>query len=96
MYGLLNIGSLLLGLAAWALPAAALVSRRRSALLPAASFSLCSLSLLLQLCNTQYLVTLRDWSAIEDTHFAVVFAAAVLLSVTAILNLAAWLLSRRR
>lgn len=96
MYGLLNIGSLLMGLAAWALPVAAMVSRQRPALLGAASFSLCSLSLLLQICYTQHLVTLRDWSAMEDTHYAVVFAAAVLLSVTAVLNLAAWLSFRRR
>lgn len=95
MYGLLNIGSLLLGLAAWVLPVAAMVCRQKPSLLCAASFSLCSLSLLLQICYTQYLVTIRDWSAIEDTHYAVVFAAAVLLSVTAILNLAAWMINKR-
>lgn len=96
MYGMLNLGSILLGLAAWVLPVAAMVSRQRPALLAAASFSLCSLSLLLQICYTQYLVALRDWSAMEDTHYAVVSAAAVLLSVTAVLNLAAWLSFRRK
>lgn len=45
MYGLLNIGSLILGLAAWGMPVAALTARRNPAPFCAASCGLCCFSL---------------------------------------------------
>lgn len=93
MYGLLNTASLLLGLAAWALPIASLIRRKKPQ--TALSAACCSLSLLCQILYTQHLVSIRDWSAIEDTHGAVTLAAAVLVCVTAILNAPSLLKDRR-
>lgn len=83
MYGLLNAASLLLGLGAWGLAAAGIFRRKNYS---GRSFFLCSLSLLLQIFYTQYLVAKPDWAAIEDTHGAVTFTAAVLVAVTMVLN----------
>lgn len=94
MYGLLNIGSLVLGLIAWALPIAAAVSRKSRPGLSAASFALCAASLAMQLFYNQHLVALRDWAAIEDTHRAVCLAAAALLAGTVLLNALQWLRHR--
>lgn len=89
MYGLLNLASLLLGLGAWALPMIAILRKRNAGLSTGISFGLCSLSLLLQICYTQHLVNIGDWSALQDTHYAVQFAACALLIGTAVLNLIA-------
>lgn len=93
MHGLLNIASLLLGLGAWALPIAAILRRRRPRC--AGSFLLCALSLLCQILYTHHLVTIRDWSAIEDTHGAVTFAAVVLVGGSVLLNLLSLWKARR-
>lgn len=95
---MLNIGSLALGIGAWlfagmaiATPKAA-VSHKNTLL----SFSLCTISLLLQLCEINRRVLLADYAAIEDTIRAVVIAAAVLVAVTILLNLIALLKSKNR
>lgn len=93
MHGLLNIASLLLGLGAWALPIAAIL-RRRSPLC-SGSFLLCALSLLCQILYTNHLVIIRGWSAIEDTHGAVTFAAVVLVGGAVLLNLLSLWKARR-
>lgn len=89
MYYLL---SLLLGLLSWILGAAAI--RKPFSLLTPASLLFCSLSLLLQLVQARSLVLLGDWSALMDTMDAVVLAATALQTVTAGLNIAAFLRSR--
>lgn len=94
MYGLLNYGSILLGLVAWAMPVAALATGKHTARYAAVSGGLCCVSLLFQLLYTQHLVDIRDWSAIEDTHYAVVLAAEALLLGTAGLNLLALLVTK--
>ena len=75
---MLNLCSLILGIAAWITPFAG----KRHTL----SFALCCASLLCQICNTQNQVQRGDWAAIEDTHCAVTCAAAALLAGTVILN----------
>lgn len=95
MYGWLNITSLALGLLAWLLPLWAIFSKKVRKV-GALSFALCSISLACQIFYTQHLVAISDWSAIEDTHFAVTFAAAVLLVGTVVLNLAARIAGRRK
>lgn len=84
-----NIGSLLLGLAAWVVPAAAAVRKKNAAESCAVSFLLCSVSLVLQLVNVMYLSRIGDFAAIDDTINAVVLAAGVLLAVAVIVNAAA-------
>lgn len=94
MYGTLNLLSFLLGLAAWAVPVAAVIRKKGGG--AGLSFGLCALALLFQVVYTQHLVDIRDWSALEDTHYAVVSAAWVLMTVTAGLNLTAWAVNKRR
>lgn len=94
MYALLNIGSLVLGLIAWALPIASIAARRKPAPFCAASFALCSICLIFQILYNQHLVEIRDWAAIEDTHYAVVFAALLLLTVAAVLNILTFVIAK--
>lgn len=83
-----NLLSLLFGLVSWGMGIGA-VARSHSRLLSAGSILLCALSLMLQLAEIHRLVQLGDWSALMDTMDAVLLAAAVLLAVTAGLNIAA-------
>lgn len=96
--GWMNLTSLGLGLAAWALPLAALALRKRAAgrLCPAlvwASAAACGAALYLQICYQNHLVQIHDVGAILDTTDALVFVAGVLLAVTLALDafaLAVW------
>ncbi|MEI3614420.1 hypothetical protein [Pseudogracilibacillus sp. SO30301A] len=91
MIGLLNLGSLLLGLTAWILPVVNLMrfknyNHRHWVALSITSISTCAVSLCFQIFYNYHLVKIEDWSALMDTMGAVVFAAATLLIVTIILN----------
>lgn len=81
-----NLGSILLGLIAWLLPLVYLAAGKRRGLFCGSSFALCALSLYLQLREVLHRAGIGDFSAIEDTIGAVVFAATVLLITTAVLN----------
>lgn len=90
MSAFLNITSLILGLIAWVIPFALLCRRQRA--VPAATLAsgtACAAALLLQLGEIAHRVAISDYSAIADTIGAIVFAAAVLVAVTIVLNLAA-------
>ena len=87
---ILNVSSLLLGLAAWGFGIAAL--RRRHASLT--SFALCQLSLVLQFTELTHRAQIGDVSAILDTVRAVTMAAAVLSAGTLFLNTLAHLRSK--
>ncbi|KAB7673202.1 hypothetical protein [Bacillus sp. B1-b2] len=90
-FGLLNIGSLLLGLIAWFIPIVYLLRLQKysshsllvSSLL---SLSACGISLCFQIFYTYHLVVIEDWSALMDTMYAVSLASVVLLMVTISLN----------
>lgn len=91
-YGMLNLGSLLLGLLAWVLPVINLVRRDKTknkswVALSVASISACAISLYLQILYQNHLVKIEDWSALMDTSNAVALVSAILLSVTVILNI---------
>ncbi len=96
MLAFFNIASLLFGLVAWALPISTIVTRRYRAVYPSVSFGLCSVSLLCQLMQVQNLVRKQDWSALEDTQYAVVFAGIVLLMVNLVANIAAFAIAKLR
>ena len=87
---LLNVSSLLLGLAAWGFAIAAL--RRRKISLT--SFALCLLALVLQFTELTHRAQIGDVSAILDTVQAVTMAAAVLSAGTLFLNTLAYLRSK--
>lgn len=74
-----NIGSLILGLAAWGLPLLAIGKKYRFALCCIGSLSCCVTSLLLQLLEVKRRVALSDWSALMDTMNAVILAVVVLI-----------------
>lgn len=89
-----NIGSILLGLTAWLMGYWHLTRLHCSPLVPYGSFSCCTLSLLLQICELERRADLEDAIGIYDTVGAIRFCAVALISVTLLLNLFA--LIRRR
>lgn len=100
MIGLLNIGSLMLGLIAWILPATTLMGdkkkvERNGLLICFLSIGACAISISFQIFYSYYLVKIEDWSAIMDTAGGVVVATAVLLFVTIILNTANYIVYRK-
>lgn len=84
-----NIGSLVLGLAAWIFALLAIKNRQNKPahFLSVGSFSACALSLLFQIFEVGNRVSKGDLSAVMDTIRAVMIAAALLVLVTVILNL---------
>ncbi|MEO4054832.1 hypothetical protein [Solibacillus sp. CAU 1738] len=91
MFGLLNLGSLVLGLIAWILPVVNLMryethNNKNWITLSVMSISVCSLSLCFQILYIYHKVTVEDWSGLMDTMYAVAFASAALLIVTIVLN----------
>lgn len=91
MSAFFNLGSLILGLAAWVLPFLAIRKKDRFGLCCLGSFGCCILSLLLQLFEVKNRVNLEDWSALMDTMRAVVLAAVVMIVVMLVCNLFALL-----
>jgi uncharacterized membrane protein len=90
MFGLLNLGSLLLGLIAWILPILNLTRDKKQnknwVVLSMVSICACGISLCFQIFYTYYKVTVEDWSALMDTMYAVAYVSAILLTVTILLN----------
>lgn len=92
MVGLLNLGSIVLGLVAWMLPIASLMRFKKNnnsnwAIHSILSISACAISLFFQIGYSNHLVNIEDWSALMDTTGAVVIVSGVLLVVTLLLNL---------
>ena len=88
---MLNIGSIILGAFAWLFAGLAITTpkvftSRKNTLV---SFSLCAISLVLQLFEINRRMLLGDYAAIEDTIRAILIAGVVLVSITIILNLVA-------
>lgn len=91
MIGLLNLGSLVLGLIAWILPVVNLMRYKKHdyrswVTLSIMSIGACAISLCFQIFYNYHLVKIADWSALMDITDNVAFVAAVLLIVTIILN----------
>ena len=96
MSAIFNLGSLILGLAAWGLPFLAIGKKDRFSICCLGSFGCCILSLLLQLFEVKNRVNLEDWSALMDTMHAVVLAAVGMVVVMLVCNLIALLHTARR
>lgn len=88
--------SIVLGVAAMALPVAGMARRARPAPWAAGGFFLALLSVGFQLYILSRHALLEHTSTLLDTTHARFLAAMVLLVCTAALNLAAFLLARRR
>ena len=89
MYGLLNVGSLILGLIAWILPLITLSNASKTknpSLFSFISLSACATSICFQLFYQTYLVKIKDWGAVEDTIYTVACVSFILLVSTVLLN----------
>lgn len=88
--GWLNLGSLLLGLAALFLPAAAWRAAKAKAwtahLLTLCSMSACMTAVLFQMRYQEYLTQIEDWSALLDTMGASVHISTALAILTVLVN----------
>lgn len=87
----LNVGSLLLGLVAWALPIMGIIKKRSLSdthhiLLVLSSMGAALLAVFFQLLYNWYLVSIEDFGALSDTMYAIVFAAFILIVATILLN----------
>lgn len=94
MSAFFNLMSILLGLCAWGLPVYSIITRRHRSGFPGASFGLCSVSLLFQIFEIRHRIFIGDFSALDNTIHAIVLAAMVLLCITLILNIAAYVISK--
>lgn len=90
---MLNIASLILGVCAWLFGGMAISTNKgstshRNTFI---SFSLCAISLVLQLFEINRRVIFSDYSAIEDTIRAILIASVGLIFITIVLNVVALL-----
>ena len=91
-YGMLNLGSIVLGLAGWILPILHIsqLSKKRRGLGRYAhilSMGACCLAIWFQICYDEHLVNIGDWSALMDTIGAVRKVSIFLLVTTFLINL---------
>ncbi len=91
MEGLLNIGSLILGFIAWALPVLSIAKYRKDGLRKGISISFlsmssCTISILFQMLYNDYLVKTEDFTALMDTTGTLVVVSSALVIVTITLN----------
>jgi len=90
MFYLLNLGSILFGLASWIIPLVLLIksgiSIDRSIKAIFVSLTSVIIALFMQILYTKHLVDIEDWSALMDTQGAVVLAAFGLIIVAMVLN----------
>src|SRR5699024_12573111 len=86
MIGLLNFGSLVLGLIAWILPVVNLTWYTKNwVALSILSISACGISLFFQFFYIYNRVYIEDWSALMDTMCVYLFRAVFLLLFTLLL-----------
>ncbi|MDF1520124.1 MAG: hypothetical protein RQ728_07205 [Brevefilum sp.] len=90
MFFLLNLGSLLFGLASWIIPLVLLVSNKfttsRSIKAIFASLASVIIALMMQILYTKHLIDIEDWSALMDTKRSLVLVSSVLSAVAIVLN----------
>jgi hypothetical protein len=91
MFGLLNLGSLVLGIIAWLLPIGHLLLSNRQVhnngiVICMLSFSACAISISFQLFYNDHLVKIEDWAALMDTSGSSGVAVTILLIGTILLN----------
>jgi hypothetical protein len=86
--------SILLGLCAWGIPIASILTRHYRTGFSAASFGLCSASLLFQIFELRHRIFIQDYSALEDTIHTVVLASMGLMCICLLLNSAAYVISK--
>lgn len=96
-YSWLNLGSVLLGVLALALPIIVMIRKAKSVKVCFCillSMSFCLLAVLFQMAYGNHLVAIEDWSALMDTSEATLSLSAKLSLFTALLNFAAFLTAK--
>lgn len=101
MVAWLNVGSLILGLIAWIVPVINIMLSRRKkdwhwGTLASMSLSACAVAIWFQKAYTNHLVHIEDYSALLDTTQASTSVSGVLLFVTLLLNLLAYVVYRKK
>ena len=91
-----NLGSIIFGLVAWSSAGIAIAKSKQAQTLSTVSFAACIVSLFLRLLEVFNRVNLGDYAAIEDTIYAVILAAILLIVVTIILNIVALLKCKKQ
>lgn len=91
-YGMLNLGSVVLGLIGWAIPVVQLrcmVKGKRGLGRYAHILSMgaCGLAIWFQICYDEHLVRIGDWGALADTIGAARKVSVLLLVTTLLINL---------
>lgn len=91
-YGLLNRGSLILGLVACILPMGNIIMQNKVVnrywgIISIASFSACGISLCLQIFHINHLVNIEDLTAMMDTLSIVSLGSLLILITTITLNI---------
>jgi len=91
MIGLLNVGSLVLGIVAWILPVVNLMHDKKKENKNWIAFSVmsviaCAISLCFQIFYNHHLVQIGDWGTLMDITGTLIVVSAVLLIVTILLN----------
>ena len=86
-----------MGLAAWITGACAIgASKRKPYLLSAISFSACLTALFLQLLEIKHRIQINDLTAVMDTMEFVACSSLILILVTILLNLIAFVSGSKR
>ncbi len=90
-YGWLNVGGIVFGLLAWALPLIAISkfvqnNEPHGTCALTGSFVSALVSLLFVIVYTRHLIDIEDWSALMDTKRAFSFSTTVMSVVTIALN----------
>lgn len=99
VYGLLNLGSIIFGLAGLAIPLIVLLKKTEPAkgyMFLMGSLVFCMAAVFLQLCYGNHLVEIEDWTALMDTSGAAVGLSGKLIVCTIILVVAAFWRTGRR
>lgn len=95
--GFFNIGSLLLGLVAWITATCGIgASEKKPYLLSTISFSACLTALFLQVLEINHRIEINDHTAIMDTIAFVSYSSLILVLVTILLNIIAFVSSSKR
>lgn len=92
LIGFCNIGSLMMGLAAWIIAILSILSKpqQKKYACSIVSFSCCGIALVLQFLELRTNVTIGNLTAIMDTIQVTFGATAILVIVTIVLNLIAY------
>lgn len=92
MVSFLMIGSLILGLVSWILPALNIIKSKSNYNKNGATYSIismgsCAIAITFQILYSNHIVKIEDWSTLIDTSNTSTLLSVILLVITIILNI---------